>query len=464
MKKIQLHAHSTATKDHDSIAHDWPFTLFPYIHQWKNQYGPIFTYSTGNIQLLCITDPEMVKHISLSTSLSLGRPSFASKERRPLFGEGILSSSGSIWAYQKKIIAPELYMDKVKGMVNSMVDSTTIVLRTWENSVDNEEGVADIRVDEDLRRVSADIISRACFGSSYSQGKDIFLKLRTLQKIMSKGFLYTGVPGRRHLPSKNNREIWRLEKEINMMILKVVNERIGAQHGEKDLLQMILEAAKSSSSHNGKPSMDINSDKFIVDNCKNIYFAGNETTALTASWALVLLATHPDWQARARAEVLEICKGRLPDADMLRRMKTLAMVIQETLRLYPAVAFVARETLQDMKFRDLSVPRNSVIWIPVPTLHHHPDVWGPDAHLFNPERFGNGIQGACKIPQAYMPFGMGPRTCIGQHFAMAELKVILSLILSKFSFSISPAYRHSPAFNLVIEPEHGVNLIIRKVP
>ncbi|RVW95241.1 Cytochrome P450 714C2 [Vitis vinifera] len=154
---------------------------------------------------------------------------------------------------------------------------------------------------------------------------------------MSKGFSYTGVPGWRHLPNKNNREIWRLEKEINMMILKVVNERIGAQHGEKDLLQMILEAAKSSSSHNGKPSMDINSDKFIVDNCKNIYFAGNETTAVTASWALVLLATHPDWQARARAEVLEICKGRLPDADMLRRMKTLAMVIQETLRLYPVV-------------------------------------------------------------------------------------------------------------------------------
>lgn len=140
------------------------------------------------------------------------------------------------------------------------------------------------------------------------------------------------------------------------------------------------------------------------------------------------------------------------------------MVIQETLRLYPVVAFVARETLQDMKFRDLSVPRNSVIWIPVPTLHHHPDVWGPDAHLFNPERFGNGIQGACKIPQAYMPFGMGTRTCIGQHFAMAELKVILSLILSKFSFSISPASRHSPAFQLIIEPEHGVNLIIRKVP
>ncbi|RVW95240.1 Cytochrome P450 714B1 [Vitis vinifera] len=138
----------------------------------------------------------MVKYISLCTSLSLGRPSFASKDRRPLFGEGILSSNGSVWAYQKKIIAPELYMDKVKyssgvlldqvhtsmeiqpfkrsvlkGMVNSMVDSTTIVLRTWENSVDNEEGVADIRVDEDLRRVSADIISRACLEAAIPKEK-----------------------------------------------------------------------------------------------------------------------------------------------------------------------------------------------------------------------------------------------------------------------------------------------------
>ena len=126
-----------------------------------------------------------------------------------------------------------------------------------------------------------------------------------------------------HLPSKSNRLKWRLEKEIDTMIINVVKERIGAQHGEKDLLQMILEATKNAYAEYDRPFVNMSSDKFIVDNCKNIYFAGHETTATTATWVLILLAANPDWQARARAEVLEICKDgtALPDAEMLRNMK-----------------------------------------------------------------------------------------------------------------------------------------------
>ena len=139
------------------------------------------------------------------------------------------------------------------------------------------------------------------------------------------------------------------------------------------------------------------------------------------------------------------------------------MVIQETLRLYPVAVFVARQGSEDMKFKDIIIPKDVVISIPVPILHQLPDVWGADAGLFNPERFVNGVLSACKVPQAYMYFGMGMRTCVGQHFAMVELKIILSLILSKFSFTLAPAYRHSPAFKLTIEPEHGVPLIVRKL-
>lgn len=107
------------------------------------------------------------------------------------------------------------------------------------------------------------------------------------------------------------------------MILKVVKERSEAT-SERDLLQSILEAAKRYG-ENGNLPVDITPNKFIVDNCKNIYFAGHETTATSASWCLVLLATNPNWQDRARAEVVEICKGRVPDADMLRKMKTVCL-------------------------------------------------------------------------------------------------------------------------------------------
>lgn len=126
----------------------------------------------------------------------------------------------------------------------------------------------------------------------------------------------------RHLPSKSNRLKWKLEKEIDAMIMDVVKERIVAQQDEKDLLQMILEAGKNTYAEHDTPSVNMGSHRFIVDNCKNIYFAGHETTATTATWALVLLAAYPDWQARARAEVLQFCKdGVAPDAEMLRNMK-----------------------------------------------------------------------------------------------------------------------------------------------
>ena len=119
--------------------------------------------------------------------------------------------------------------------------------------------------------------------------------------------------------------MWKLEEEINSMILKVVKQRTEASY-EKDLLQMILEGAKSNNGYYG-PSTDSSRDKFIVDNCKSIYFAGYETTAITASWSLMLLAAHPEWQARARAEVLEIVRDSLPDANMLLNMKTVCIFL-----------------------------------------------------------------------------------------------------------------------------------------
>ena len=124
----------------------------------------------------------------------------------------------------------------------------------------------------------------------------------------------------RFLPSKNNRAMWKLGEEINSMILKVVKQRTEASY-EKDLLQMILEGAKSNNDYYGP------CDKFIVDNCKNIYFAGHETTAITASWSLMLLAAHPEWQARAHAEVLKIVGDSLPDVDMLQNMKTVCIFL-----------------------------------------------------------------------------------------------------------------------------------------
>ncbi|XP_004515309.1 cytochrome P450 714C2-like [Cicer arietinum] len=468
MKTLLLQTQSTQTHDKNkyhvptSISHNWHFNVFPHIHKWKNQYGPIYLFSSGSIQWLMVTDTDMVKEIVLNTSLNLGKPSFLSKDNGPLLGQGILSSSGIFWAHQRKIIAPQLYLDKMKAKVNMIVDSTNIMLRSWESKLEKYGVVSEIKIDEDLRSLSADIIARACFGSNYVEGREIFTKLRELQKLISK--IYAGIPGFRFLPNKSNRQMWRLEKEINSKISKLIKQRQSDAHDEHDLLQMILDSANKceGGDSNFLPN-SISRERFMIDNCKNIFFAGHETTAITTTWCLMLLATNQDWQDRVRVEVFQVCANGNMDATILKSMKTLTMVIQETLRLYPPSSLIVRTALQDINFKGILVPKGMNIQIPMPILHQDSKLWGHDAHKFNPQRFANGVNRACKVPQVYMPFGIGPRVCVGQHLAMLELKVILSLILLKFRFSLSSSYCHSPSFHMLIEPAHGVLLHMTKI-
>ncbi|KAL3531004.1 hypothetical protein ACH5RR_010326 [Cinchona calisaya] len=450
----------SATSKHPTCGapteHNCSNALFQFFEQWQKKYGDVFMFSLGNTLILHVTNHEMVREITTFTSLDLGKPAYQAKERGALLGNGVLTSNGTHWSRQRKILAPELYMDKVKGMINLVQESTMTLVNNWNNIIEAKGGIADIKIDQHIRSFSGDVISKACFGSNFSRGEDIFSKLRALQEASSKKVLSTGIPGMRYLPTKSNREMWALEKEIKTLILKVVNERKEAGH-EKDLLQTVLESAK-----NSELSQDA-LDSFIVDNCKNIYLAGYETTAVSATWCLMLLAANPEWQERVRAEVLDICKGQIPDGDMIRKMKLLTMVVNESLRLYPPVSVISREAFKDMKFGNINIPEGVNVWTFVLTLHTDPEIWGPDSYQFKPDRFANGITSACKLPHLYMPFGVGPRVCLGQNLALVEMKILIALILSNFSFTLSPTYIHSPALQLVIEPGHGVNLYVKKL-
>ncbi|XP_021821879.1 cytochrome P450 714C2-like [Prunus avium] len=177
--------------------------------------------------------------------------------------------------------------------------------------------------------------------------------------------------------------MWRLEKEIHSMILRVATQLSTEAADEKDLLQTILKGAKNYGDADSLFS-GISQEKFIVDNCMSIYLAGHETTAVTASWSLMLLAANPEWQACARAEVLGICTDHIPDAYMLRSMKTLNMVIQETLGLCPPSLIVVRQGLEDIDLNNIQIPKGTNIEIPIPILQQLPNIWGPDALDFNP--------------------------------------------------------------------------------
>ncbi|XP_020174394.1 cytochrome P450 714C3 [Aegilops tauschii subsp. strangulata] len=470
MKRIRQEAVSAQKQD----TSNYISTLFPHFLIWRETYGSVFHYSTGAVEILFVSDPGMVKDMSHCTSSELGKPIYIQKSRKPLFGEGILVSNGDIWAYQRKVIAPEFFMEKIKVMIELIGEASVPLLEAWESMLDDAGGSREIDVDGYLRNFSADVIARACFGSDFTTGEEIFYKLRQLQKAISQQDTLVGLSAVwKCLPTKANREIQKLEQEVRLLILDVAKEHSrGSSSRNNDDDNDCIETKHNSflrsivnSSRHCPASYGGSAEDYIVDNCKNIYFAGHETAAVTTTWCLMLLATHPSWQDRARAEALEVCRGCTKlDVDVLRRLKTITMVIQETLRLYPPASLIVREALTDFKLGALNIPRGTIVQTAVAMLHLDKDVWGQDAGEFRPDRFTNGAAAACEPSHMYLPFGHGPRICAGQNLAMVELKVVLVRLLSKFAFSPSPGYRHAPLFRLTIEPGFGMPLVVTKLP
>ncbi|CAL0307778.1 unnamed protein product [Lupinus luteus] len=323
MKRIQAQVNTTMKAQSNNNSHkllehhDYTATIFPYFEHWRKQYGQVYTYSTGRRHHLYVNQPELVREINYCNTLNFGKPSHKPDQLAPLFGNGILRANGLSWAHQRKLLAPEFFMNKVKGMVDLMIESVQPLLKKWEQCIEAEgdsNGIAEVKVDEGLGGFSADVISRVCFGHSYSQGKEIFSKIRTLQEaINNNGYLF----GRGGFGVTKESVINNLQKEIDSLIWELVEERKASNSSKKDLIHLLLEAVKNDESVGEKFCK-----QFIIDNCKNIYMAGHETTAISASWSLLLLALYPEWQTRIRAELAQYCPNGIVDADSLPHLKT----------------------------------------------------------------------------------------------------------------------------------------------
>ncbi|KAG9443322.1 hypothetical protein H6P81_014662 [Aristolochia fimbriata] len=445
-------------KEGEIKSHNHLHATYPVIQAWTQQYGKIFTYSLGKTVVLNVAHPELLKAFNTHTGLELGKSEQERKIWKAMFGDSVVWTNGSTWHSQRKVVQPTFAPEKVKVMVDRIVESTLPLMKSWEERIHSEGGVADIKIDEDLLKLFADVISRACFGSTYAQGEIIYSMLQELLGLIANRGFTTGVPGWSYLPTKRNMRIWRLEKEIDLSIMKVVEDRKKHPTPEKDFLQSLVDAA---SIYNTESKSNT---RFIVDNCKTIYLGGHATTVVATKWTLYLLAVHQDWQAQCREEVLEVCGDRYPDATSCNKLKMLTMVIYESLRVYSPPTHVVREALEDMNAAGIFLPKGLTMLIPMSMVHHDPDIWGPDAHEFKPERFANGIMSACKYPHTFLPFGSGARICLGEHLAMAQLRVVLSLILSKFSLTVSPNYQHSPMSRYwIMIPKYGMEIRMKKL-
>ncbi|XP_059068906.1 cytochrome P450 734A1-like [Cryptomeria japonica] len=428
------------------------------------QRGQDFLFWFGPHARLVAPHPELIKEICF-TKFGNYTKFFNNPLARQLVGQGLVGLTGEKWTQHRKIINPAFHMDLLKGMVPSIVKSSANMLDGWSKLV--LSGASEIEVLKEFHDLTADIIARTAFGSSFTEGKHIF-DMQAKQMILTiESLRRVYIPGFRFLPTTKNRQSWHLEKEIRRSLRQVIDAREKTAEMERtgsygaDLLGLMMSESKEQGRINAKSNASLSTEE-IIDECKTFYFAGHETTSVLLTWAIILLGIHQEWQERGRREVLEICgKNNYPDADSLSRLKIVGMIINETLRLYPPAVFLMRQACEPTKLGRLSIPAGTQFMIPILAIHHDPALWGNDAKDFNPGRFSEGIAKAAKHPMAFMPFGTGPYICVGQNFALLEAKLVLAMILQKISFGTSPAYTHAPILSITLRPQHGAQAIFR---
>ncbi|XP_076884200.1 cytochrome P450 CYP749A22-like [Bidens hawaiensis] len=279
--------------------------------------------------------------------------------------------------------------------------------------------------------VTTEVISRTAFGSSYVEGKHIFEMEARLTAITVRNVYRLRFPGISLISkTKDEREAEKLEKAIKKSILDIVKKRKENTDEEVDEYgsDYLGQLVKMANDPNESNRITI---EHMIDEIKTIYGAGHLTTTSLLSWTVFLLAINQEWQDKLREEVIGLFGQNIPTSDGIARLKTMNMGIHESLRLYPPGAN---------------------------------EIWGKDVHCFRPERFVNGVAKATNNnAAAFLPFGMGPRTCVGLNFTTNEAKIALSMILQRYRLTLSDNHVHYPADVYILTPKNGVKVILHPV-
>ncbi|XP_035680011.1 cytochrome P450 4B1-like [Branchiostoma floridae] len=402
--------------------------------EWFRQYqqGYIFKHGAAMGRLV-VTHPDDVRAVLMRTDQKL---EIFYGMLRPWLGDGLLLSSGPKWFRNRRLLTPGFHFEILKPYVRLFSESTNVMLNNWKelkpgSSIDVFHHMSLMTLDSMLKctlsqNTNCQTRKTKDFLSSIDELTELAIQ-RAWSIYLLSDFMYGLSPsGKRNraacnIVHKYSEEIIRQRKEV------LKQQSAGdSTHGKKylDFLDILLRAKDE----NGNGLTDAE----IRDEVDTFVFEGHHTTASGLAWALYCLARHPGHQEKCRKEAQEVLQGRTEVTwEDLSSMKYITLCVKESLRLYPAVPEILRDVETPLTFSDgRTVPKGSQVYISMRFLHRNPRIWEKPEE-YDPLRFSSENSKG-RHPYAFLPFSAGPRNCIGQHFAMNELKTAVALILQRF--------------------------------
>jgi cytochrome P450 len=392
-----------------------------YYRSLYQQYGGIVRMKLGPMNAYLLTQPDHIQHVLVKNiknySKGLGYDGL-----RLLMGQGLVTSEGDLWRQQRRVMQPHFTPRAIEKFTEMMAQITQRLLERWQPLAQQQ---AAIDMDKEMMRLTMSIIGEAMFSIDLSE--DAVEIGQSFQYVF--GFIaeYSINPMALPLaiPTPKNRRFKAAMRQIYQFVAEQIE--IGRQNPERhNMLSILLNTCDEETGQ----QMDAVQ---LRDEVITLFFAGFETTARTLTWSWYLLARHPHAMQKLAAEAEQVLAGRLPTVEDLHRLEYTRAVVDETLRLYPPTGLLARQNIEEDRIDGYVIPAKSMIILSPYITHRLPDVWEkPDD--FIPERF---LEGGAQYPKhAYLPFGGGPRVCLGNSFALLEMVLALAMAAPRFKLDL----------------------------
>ena len=418
----------------------------------QRRFGDIVRFRVGPKWLYLVLDPEAVQRVLQENHRNYDKRSAGYGKLKLALGDGLLTSEGEFWRRQRRIVQPAFHRDRLHQFGAVMTQATLAMLERWREPAQQREPVD---VAAEMMRLTLEIIGTTMFSTNLGSDSRRLGELMTtaIEYINERITTWTAAfdfPEK--LPTVKNRRFRQALRAGNQMVREVIEarRRSGTDHG--DLLSMLMQMRDEETG-------EWMTDQQLRDEIITIFAAGHETTANALAWCWYLLSRNPAVGRKLREELDRVLGGRVPTADDLPRLTYTAMVVKETMRLYPPAWVISRNAVGDDVLGGFHIAAGSVVLVSPYVTHRHLRFWeNPEG--FDPERFV-GDRLAALPRYVYFPFGGGPRMCIGTGFAMMEAQLILATVAQRHELHLLPGESVEPEPLVTLRPRHGVMALVQ---